>query len=95
MRPLPALRHPARPLDGLQWIGGEGRALALFGARGGYYRPEHEDPEPTLAMVDAGLGRVLASVPARTLPRLRRRLDAHGLMVGIGHGLHFYRFGRG
>lgn len=44
VRPLPALRHPAGPLDGLQWVGGKGLALALFGARGGFYRPEHAIP---------------------------------------------------
>ena len=82
VRTLPPLHHPAGPLDGLQWVGGEGRALALFGARGGSYRPEHDDPEPTIAMVDAARGRVLTSIPARSVPELRRRIDAHGLMVG-------------
>jgi hypothetical protein len=75
------LRHPAGPLDGLLWVGGEGRALALFGARGSYYRPEHEDAGPTLAMVDAARGRVLDTVPARRFPDLARRIDANGLMV--------------
>jgi len=81
VRALPPLRHPAGPLDGLLWVGGEGRALAAFGARGGSYRPEHEDVAPTLAMVDAARGHVLDSVPARSVPELARRIDAHGLMV--------------
>lgn len=81
MHALPPLRHLAGPLDGLQWVGGEGRALAQFGARGGYYRPEHDDPAPTFAIVDAARGRVLASFPARSVAALRARIDAHGLRV--------------
>ena len=81
LRALPPLRHPAGPLDAIQWVGGRGLALAQFGARGGYYRPEHADPIPTLAMVDAARGRVLASLPAQSVPGLRARLRAHGLMV--------------
>jgi hypothetical protein len=60
---LPALRHRAGPLDGLLWVGGGGRALALFGGRGKYYQPEHADPAPTLAFVDAARGRVLDTLP--------------------------------
>lgn len=81
VRALPALRHSAGPLDGLLWVGGKGRALALFGARGGHYRPRHDDPEPTFAMVDAQHGRVLAEAPARSLPRLRPRLAERGLLI--------------
>lgn len=81
VRALPPLRHRAGPLDGLQWVGSEGRALAVFGTRGRYYRPEHEDREPTLAMVDAARSRVLASIAARNVPELRPRLEPFGLMV--------------
>lgn len=99
---LPALRHSAGPLDGLQWVGGKGEALALFGAKGGYYRPEHDDPEPTLAMVDASRGRLLDSIRARSLAALRRRMDAHGVrfagaaatLLGDGRICTVIQFGR-
>jgi hypothetical protein len=81
VRALPPLSHPSGPLDGLLWVGREGRALAVFGAGGPYYRPVHEDRAPTLAMVDAARGRVLASVAARSFPGMGRRFDAHGLMI--------------
>lgn len=56
---LPPLLTPAGPLDGLMWIGGDGIALAQFGTRGGYYKPEHPDPDPTLAFVDVKHGKIL------------------------------------
>lgn len=56
---LPALRHVSGPLDGLLWIEDDGLALAQFGTRGEYYRPEHADPQPTFAIVDARHGRVI------------------------------------
>lgn len=56
---LPALRHAGGALDGMLWIEGDGLALAQFGTRGEYYRPEHADPEPTFAIVDARHGRVI------------------------------------
>jgi hypothetical protein len=65
-RELPELTHPAGPLDGLLWTD-DGRALALFGARGNYYRPEVPNPNPTLAFVDAVNGRVMESLPLRSI----------------------------
>lgn len=59
MTPLPALAHSAGNLDGLLWVGGRGLALAEFGTKGGYYKPEVRNPRPTLAMVDARTGKVL------------------------------------
>jgi hypothetical protein len=60
---LPEPRRPAGPLDALLWIDGRGLALAQFGTRGSYYRPEHADPAPTFAYLDAQEGRVLDSLP--------------------------------
>ena len=106
VRELPALRHPAGPLDGLLWIGGEGLALAQFGTRGRYYRPEHEDSAPTLAFVDASRGSVLQSFRVDRFSSLRERLAAHGLMVRGATGtilpdgraravLHFFPWSQG
>jgi hypothetical protein len=67
LKPLPNVEHAAGPLDGILWAG-SGNALALFGARGGYYRPEHDDPNPTLAIVDAQRGVVLDSVRLTSAP---------------------------
>jgi hypothetical protein len=67
LRALPALTHRAGPLDGLLWIGRDGLALAQFGTRGGYYRPEHKDRAPTLAFVDAARGRVIEARPLKAL----------------------------
>ena len=68
VRDLPELTHPAGNLDSLLWVGGRGLALALFGARGGYYRPEVENPAPTIAIVNGRKGEVLQSamIPAST-----------------------------
>lgn len=60
---LPPLRHAAGPLDRLLWINGRGLALAQFGSAGSYYRPEHPDPRPTFAFIDAVRGEVLDSTP--------------------------------
>lgn len=81
---LPALRHPAGPLDGIMWIGDKGKALALFGWRGGSYKPEHNDPNPSLAIVDAAKGSVLESLPARAIPTFRETLPAYGVTYSIG-----------
>lgn len=64
---LPELRHPAGGLDGLLWVGAHGLALAQFGTRGRFYEPEHVDPDPTLAIVDAGRGEVIESLPLSRL----------------------------
>jgi hypothetical protein len=64
---LPELRHAAGGLDGLLWVGARGLAVAQFGTRGHSYQPDHPDPDPTLAMVDAAHGRVLESLPLSRL----------------------------
>jgi hypothetical protein len=61
--PLRPLTHPAGGLDGIFWVGNSGLAVAEFGTKGGYYRPEHDDPTPTLAIIDARRGKVLQAVP--------------------------------
>jgi hypothetical protein len=72
-RPLPALSSAAGPLDAIQWIGTEGLGLAQFGTGGGYYRPEHEDPAPELAIVDASRGQVLDRAPLALIRAFRAR----------------------
>ncbi|WP_294062235.1 hypothetical protein [Sphingomonas sp.] len=62
-RLLPSLKYTAGGLDGMLWVGGGGLALAEFGTKGSYYRPEHDDPTPTLAIVDGRRGKVLQAVP--------------------------------
>lgn len=70
---LPPLRHDAGPLDGLLWADGDGLAVAQFGTRGGYYRPEHSDEDPSFAIVDAGRGLVLDTLPFRAIDALKDR----------------------
>lgn len=67
VRTLPTLVSPAGPLDEIHWIGNAGLAIVLFGAKGGYYRPEHRDPLPTIALVDAHAGRIIQSLPLADL----------------------------
>jgi hypothetical protein len=67
VRLLPAFTSPAGSLDEVHWIGNAGLAIALFGAKGSYYRPEHPDPRPTIALVDARAGRILQSLPLADL----------------------------
>lgn len=66
---LPALTHPAGTLDGMLWAGRQGLALAQFGTAGGYYRPQRSNPDPTLAFVDAGRGKVLQAASLRSVPK--------------------------
>jgi hypothetical protein len=66
-RALPMLQHPAGGLDGIVWVGGNGLAVAEFGTKGGYYKPEHADPEPTLAFIDAKRGLVLQAIKLSSL----------------------------
>jgi hypothetical protein len=73
---MPPLEHAAGPLDGLLWAGGDGLAIAHFGTRGGFYRPEHDDPAPTFAIVDAAHGRVLDSLPFDAIETLRARKNS-------------------
>jgi hypothetical protein len=72
-QPLPPLQHAAGPLDALLWADGDGLAVAQFGTRGGFYRPEHDDPNPAFAIVDAARGRVLDTLPFAALKPLRER----------------------
>lgn len=81
VRALPPLRHRNGLLDAIMWVGGEGLALAQFGTQGSYYRPEHPDPAPTLAIVDAARGAVLDDLRVDQLSALRARVQAHGVML--------------
>ncbi len=74
---LPPLTHPAGPLDAVRWVDGNGVAIAQFGTRGGYYKPEHADDAPTFAIVDAASGKVRASLPAKSIPDLADGLPAN------------------
>ena len=67
---LPALPGSAGDLDGVLWAGGEGLALAQFGSRGGAYRPERDNPRPTLAVIDARRGMVLQTIAMDGVPEL-------------------------
>lgn len=70
-------RSEGAPLDAISWVGGDGRAVAQFGTRGGYHRPEHDDPSPTLAMIDVPRGRILHSVTASDAEALQLRAGSH------------------
>jgi hypothetical protein len=74
---LPPLRHNAGPLDGLLWADGDGLAVAQFGTRSGYYRPEHPDEDPSFAIVDAGRGLVLDILPFTAIDALKDRAKGH------------------
>jgi hypothetical protein len=73
IEPLPQLQHDAGPLDALLWAGGDGLAVAEFGARGGFHRPEHDDRAPAFAIVDARRGLVLDTLPFDAVEPLRAR----------------------
>ena len=70
---LPPLQHEAGPLDGLLWADGDGLAVAQFGTRGGYYRPEHADPNPSFAIVDAQRGLVRDTLAFSAIEALKDR----------------------
>src|SRR3546814_7474880 len=63
--PLPLLKDVAGGLDGMLWVGNSGLALAEFGTKGNYYRPEQEDPTQTLGHVEGRQGKVLQTGPKR------------------------------
>lgn len=69
---LPSPEHSAGALDGLLWAGGDGLAIAHFGSRGGFYRPERPYPNPAFAFIDAQRGIVLDSLPFSAIASLRR-----------------------
>jgi hypothetical protein len=71
IRLLPPLQHAAGPLDALLWADGDGLAVAQFGTRGGYYRPEHEDENPSFAIVDAQHGVVLDALAFTAIEALQ------------------------
>jgi hypothetical protein len=80
---LPELTYERLDLDALLWVGGDGLALALFGARGGTYRPPRTNPEPTLAIVDARRGVVIQAVPFRALTAFQSGLSEDAAYAAI------------
>ncbi len=72
---LPPLEHPAGVLDALSWAGGDGVALAQFGTRGGFHRPERKNPAPTLAIVDAARGTVRETFPFEAIENAHRYIQ--------------------
>lgn len=75
-------RHEAGPLDALAWVGGDGFAIAEFGTRGDFYRPQREDVSPTLAMIDVRAGTVLDAITGEDAEALRLR-------AASGHRLRY------
>jgi len=74
---LPPLTSAAGPLDAIEWVGNAGLAVAQFGTSGSYYRPEHADRAPEVAMVDTLRGKMLDRLPLSHLAFYRnRRSDA-------------------
>jgi hypothetical protein len=87
---LPPVTHRAGPLDGLLWVGSGGLAVAEFGTKGGYYRPEHADSEPTIALIDARQGTVLQAIgfpgaesPLARIQEIDARLDREGRVRAV------------
>ncbi|SEI91341.1 hypothetical protein SAMN05428950_101554 [Sphingomonas sp. OV641] len=89
---LRPMTYPAGGLDGVFWVGNSGLAVAEFGTKGGYYRPEHDDPTPTLGIINARRGKVLQAVPLPlalgTKPRtlvglIDARLDRRGKVHAV------------
>lgn len=87
---FPAVTHAAGPLDGLLWVGSNGLAVAEFGTKGGYYRPEHADPRPTIALIDGRRGEVLEWIefpgvesPLARIQAIDARLDGDGRVRAV------------
>jgi hypothetical protein len=72
---FPPFHHQAGPLDALLWVDGNGLAVAQFGTRGSYYRPEHPDPNPSFAIIEAQLGRVRDTLAFTTIEALKDRTE--------------------
>ena len=97
-RDLPAIVHPNGTLDELYWVGKDGLALVGFGTRGQFYRPQHTDPRPAIALVDVRSGTVLQATDLKDIPGLgdakdietvTARVDPHGIahvLVSWGAG---------
>jgi hypothetical protein len=60
-----------------------GLAVAAFGTKGQFYRPEHEDPRPTLALVDAQTGLTLQSYEMQDLPDVPAKRWIAGISSGV------------
>lgn len=86
---LPALSHPAGNLDGIYWVGHQGRAIAEFGTKGSFYRPEFENSSPTFAMVDARAGRIIQSyaIPRDVSGKFGVRLTAIDARLAANGGI--------
>lgn len=80
---LPSLDRTVGDLDGVLWVGGDGLALAQFGSRGGLYRPQRANPEPTLAFADLARGKVLETTPFSALAAYRREPSADAAFAAI------------
>lgn len=89
-RQLPDLLSPAGPLDELYWAGQAGMAVAAFGTRGAYYQPEHADPQPTIAFVNARTGQVIQSIEKNAVPGLtgNARTNAVASVMGADGRIH-------
>jgi hypothetical protein len=80
---LPQLQHEAGPLDGLLWVDGDGLAVAQFGTRGSYYRPEHSDPNPSFAIVDVQRGLVRDTLAFTAIEALKDRAKGRSPSAAI------------
>ncbi len=80
---LAQLSSSAGPLDEIYWIGHTGLAIAAFGTKGGYYRPEHPDLKPTIAFVDARAGKVIQSIAIANVPGLAVKSRINGVASGL------------
>lgn len=61
----PPLRGLPARLDRVTWVNGDGLGIAHCDLRGGYYRPELPDANPSLAVIDAATGRARSPLMLR------------------------------
>ncbi|CAN7567168.1 hypothetical protein [Mesorhizobium caraganae] len=80
---LAELSSSAGPLDEIYWIGHTGLAIAAFGTKGAYYRPEHPDLKPTIAFVDARAGKVIQSIAIADVPGLAVKSRINGVASSL------------
>lgn len=71
------LQHEAGPLDRLAWVDDDGLAIAEFGTRGNFYRPQRDNLSPTLAIVDVPSGSILDSITSDDAEVLRLRAESN------------------